>query len=171
MRPLGWSLAPPLLLAGLGLLATHWPPPAPSLLLGLAPALLGLIQWAVLHPQLQRWGWFWIPACYLGVGFAFLGMWWFLLCLGLGWGLAQAPLLAAARLRRTWLWVPASGLGWAGGLLLGGSLDVVAPGPAGDPLRLLLLHSVALLIYSLTTAAALTSMGAWTAPRSTPPND
>lgn len=74
MRPLCWSLAPALLLLGLGL-AAPWKPVSTNLLLFLAPALLGLIYWMALDPHLKQWGWLWIPACYLGVGFIFLGMW------------------------------------------------------------------------------------------------
>lgn len=163
MRPLCWSLAPALLLLGLGL-AAPWQPVSTNLLLFLAPALLGLIQWMALYPHLKQWGWLWIPACYLGVGFSFLGMWWFLLCLGCGWGAAQTPLLGAARVRRVWIWPPASGLGWLAGMLAGSPLDFTPPGQADEALRLTLLYSVATLLYSVATAAALWWMGAWGPP-------
>jgi len=164
-RLIFWCLGPPLAVILAGLIASGTPPELSRWLLLAVPAVGGLIQWACLHVRLGRWGWLWIPACYLGVFLSFLGMWWFLLCVGLGVGLAQAPLLSLARMPRVWLWPLAGGVGWCLGMGIGMWTESLLPrvggGPGNDTLGLTLLYVVTLLVHSLSTAAALACMEGW----------
>jgi hypothetical protein len=53
------------------------------------PLLVGLIQMLLLWKQL-RWPWLWPILTILGIPLSFIGIWWFMLCIGGGFGVTQA---------------------------------------------------------------------------------
>jgi hypothetical protein len=102
----------------------QWMPLPQNIELYALPIGLGVVQVILLRRSLRWWSLAWVPASLLGLFLSFLGIWWFLLCIGLGMGTTQAMVLAAARVRRSWLWPLASGIGWVVGMLA--SQSVVA---------------------------------------------
>ncbi|MSR51213.1 MAG: hypothetical protein CK551_00245 [Planctomycetaceae bacterium] len=82
----------------------------------LMPLLVGLIQMLLLWHQL-RWPWVWPILTILGIPISFLGIWWFMLCIGGGFGIAQALLLKISGYKRVYLWILLSFSGWVSGAL------------------------------------------------------
>ena len=80
------------------------------------PLLMGLIQMSLLWKQL-RWAWLWPILTILGIPLSFLGIWWFMLCIGGGFGVTQAILLKLSGYKRVYLWILLSFLGWVVGAL------------------------------------------------------
>ena len=57
----------------------------------LLPLLIGLIQMLLLWHHL-RWAWLWPILTILGIPLSFIGIWWFMLCIGGGFGVTHEPL-------------------------------------------------------------------------------
>lgn len=113
-------------------------------------AIVGLIQWTVLARCFGLHSWWWIPATALGLVSSVFFSWWFLLAPGLTSGLAQYALV-----KRRWpilaeLWVVASTVGWAAGMLAVG-----LGGIAGSPWGLMVAMAVSGLFYGAATALVL----------------
>ncbi len=77
----------------------------------LMPLLVGLIQMLLLWNQL-RWPWVWPILTILGIPLSFLGIWWFMLCIGGGFGVTQSIHLKLSGYRRVYLWILLSFSGW-----------------------------------------------------------
>ena len=80
------------------------------------PLLVGLIQMLLLWKQL-RWPWVWPILTILGIPLSFLGIWWFMLCIGGGFGVTQSIHLKLSGYRRVYLWILLSFSGWVSGAL------------------------------------------------------
>jgi len=80
------------------------------------PLLVGLIQMLLLWKQL-RWPWLWPILTILGIPLSFLGIWWFMLCIGGGFGITQTIHLKISGYKRVYLWILLSFLGWVVGAL------------------------------------------------------
>lgn len=120
------------------------------------PLAIGMVQLAFLHADLRWLSLLWLPACIAGLFLSFFGIWWFLLLLGAGLGIAQAPLLAMSGYRRSWIWVAASGLGWLIGMIVGSFVSQSFPrAMGGEHTHVIMLHAVTALVYAASTAAAL----------------
>ena len=83
----------------------------------LMPLLVGLIQMFLLWKQL-RWPWVWPMLTILGIPISFLGIWWFMLCIGGGFGITQAIHLKLSGYKRVYLWILLSFIGWVSGALI-----------------------------------------------------
>lgn len=95
----------------------RWTPLRENVELFALPIGLGAVQAILLRRSLRWWSIAWIPASLLGLFLSFAGIWWYLLCIGLGMGTTQSLVLAAAGTRRSWVWPLASGVGWMVGML------------------------------------------------------
>lgn len=164
MRSLAWVVAHVAAMVGIHVLAWWAGDRWGNRLLYAIPLAIGAVQWAFLRRDLGWWGGLWLPASLLGLFISFLGIWWFLLVIGAGMGIAQAPILAAGGFRRWWAWVPASAAGWFGGMIVGSLVDSFVDsfldGPAEavagtDAVRMIVLYGVTALVYGSLTAAAL----------------
>jgi hypothetical protein len=82
----------------------------------LLPLLMGLIQMLLLWHQL-RWAWLWPILTILGIPLSFIGIWWFMLCIGGGFGVTQAIHLKISGYKRVYLWILLSFIGWVVGAL------------------------------------------------------
>lgn len=80
------------------------------------PLLVGLIQMLLLWHQL-RWAWLWPILTILGIPLSFIGIWWFMLCIGGGFGVTQAIHLKLSGYKRVYLWILLSFIGWVVGAL------------------------------------------------------
>lgn len=88
----------------------------------LMPLLVGLIQMFYLWHRL-RWPWVWPILTILGIPISFLGIWWFMLCIGGGFGITQAILLKLSGYKRVYLWILMSFSGWVAGALFWSALS------------------------------------------------
>lgn len=159
MRSIAWIAAHAAALVGIHVVAWAAGDRWGNWLLYAIPLAIGAVQWAFLRRDLGWWGGLWLPASVIGLFLSFLGIWWFLLVIGAGMGIAQAPILAASGFRRWWIWVPASAAGWFGGMMLGSLVDGLAGAVAGtDAVRMIVLYGVTALVYGSLTAAALHAM-------------
>lgn len=132
---------------------------SPNWLLYGIPLSVGVVQWAFLSKYLRWHGLLWLPACLAGVFLSFFGSWWFLCVLGTGLGVAQSPILAWSGFRRSWMWVPASGVGWFIGMILGSSVqDLFGAILDTEEARMSVLWGSTALVYGALTAAALQLM-------------
>lgn len=82
----------------------------------LMPLMVGLIQMFFLRRQL-RWPWLWPILTILGIPLSFLGIWWFMLCIGGGFGITQAIHLKLSGYKRVYIWIFLSFIGWVSGAL------------------------------------------------------
>lgn len=164
MRSLAWGMAHVAAMIGVHVVAWAAGDSGGNLLLYAIPLAIGAVQWAFLRRDLGWWGGLWLPSSVLGLFLSFLGVWWFLLVIGAGMGIAQAPILAVSGFRRWWAWVPASAAGWFGGMMLGSlvvsvvgsGVDGLAGAGAGaEAARMIVLYGVTALVYGSLTAAAL----------------
>ena len=133
----------------IGLFAVdRWFPPYNNAGTYALPVGLAVVQSVLLLKALRGWTIVWVPASLLGVFLSFLGIWWYLLFIGLGMGTTQALVLAAARLRRSWLWPLTGGVGWFLGMLAGGAVtDAFIRNSAYPQLLLPVLYTTATLVY------------------------
>lgn len=88
----------------------------------LMPLLVGFIQMLLLWKHL-RWPWIWPILTILGIPLSFLGIWWFMLCIGGGFGVAQAIHLKLSGHKRVYLWISLSFIGWVAGALFWSALS------------------------------------------------
>ncbi len=95
----------------------RWTPLRENVELFALPLGLGTVQAILLRRSLRWWSIAWIPASLLGLFLSFAGIWWYLLCIGLGMGTTQSLVLAAAGTRRSWIWPLMSGVGWLVGMI------------------------------------------------------
>ncbi len=86
------------------------------------PLIIGIGQMLLLWDQL-RWPLLWPFLTILGMPLSFLGIWWFMLCIGGGFGLFQAIHLWFSGYRRNYLWWLASFIGWICGALIWSTLS------------------------------------------------
>ena len=78
------------------------------------PLLMGLIQMLLLW-HLLRWPWVWPILTIFGIPLSFFGIWWFMLCIGGGFGITQAIHLKISGYKRVYLWILLSFMGWVSG--------------------------------------------------------
>lgn len=118
----------------------------------LMPLLVGLIQMFLLWKQL-RWPWVWPMLTILGIPISFLGIWWFMLCIGGGFGITQAIHLKISGYKRVYLWILFSFIGWVGGALSWSWLSqMISPPYLWDMIGL---YGTVGLAYGLSTWLAL----------------
>lgn len=103
------------------------------------PVGFGLVQLIFLRRQI-RLAWLWPVLTVVGSFLAmFLGLGWFWIpAMGLGFGIAQLPLLLGRGFRFAPLWAVCSGLGWVTGFLLNPLMDriqafLTSGLPSGSP--------------------------------------
>ncbi len=124
------------------------------------PVGFGLVQILFLRRQI-RFAWLWPVLTVVGSFLAmFLGLGWFWIpAMGLGFGVAQLPLLIGRGYRFAQLWILCSGLGWVAGFLLNPLMDrvlalFVGRPPSGSPAFWTLYLPVAI-TYSAATGTYL----------------
>jgi hypothetical protein len=129
-------------------------PLASNVELYMLPIGLGAVQAILLRKSLRWWMLAWVPASLLGLFLSFFGIWWFLLCIGLGMGTTQAMVLSAARVRRSWLWPFSSGAGWIIGMFVGHPLSQQLSALVGQEwLEMAAVYGVTTFIYGFFVGA------------------
>lgn len=137
------------------------PQQAPGWMIALGPFGLGLVQAAVLYRRLPLWAaLLWPLATALGFTLSTVLVWFMYLGLGAGFGLCQAGLLAAGRVRGCFLWPMISGASWLSGLAAWGLFERARStlGDSGRPSPGVAL-AVVVLPYALGTGLAWRWMG------------
>lgn len=86
------------------------------------PLIIGIGQMLLLWNQL-RWPLLWPFLTILGMPLSFLGIWWFMLCIGGGFGITQAIQLKLSGYKRVYLWILLSFIGWVAGALIWSALS------------------------------------------------
>jgi hypothetical protein len=118
----------------------------------LMPLLVGLVQMYLLWPKL-RWPWLWPILTILGIPLSFLGIWWFMLCIGGGFGITQGIHLKISGYKRVYLWIFLSFIGWVTGALFWSWLSqIIQPSNFWDMVGL---YATVGLAYGLATWLAL----------------
>lgn len=124
------------------------------------PVGIAVVQAALLFKALRAWTIVWVPASLLGVFLSFLGIWWYLMFIGLGMGTTQTLVLAAARLRRSWLWPMTGGTGWFLGMLAGTAVtDAFLRNTAYPQFVLPVLYTTTAVVYGAFLGAAASVLG------------
>lgn len=124
------------------------------------PVGVAMVQSVLLFKALRGWTIAWVPASLLGVFLSFLGIWWYLMFIGLGMGTTQALVLAAARLRRSWLWPLTGGTGWFLGMLAGAAVtDAFLRNSTHSQFVLPVLYTMTTVVYGAFLGATASVLG------------
>lgn len=142
------------------------PRTGPSWVFSVGPFALGLAQATVLYRRLPLWAaLLWPLVTTLGFALSMVFVWFIYIALGGCFGLCQAGLLAAGRVRGWFLWPMISGASWWAGLAAWVLFERARAmlGDAGPPCHGLAV-AVVLLPYALGTGLALRWMDRRSAP-------